>query len=83
MSLASSRRAWQVYVIIHRDGGQRSDHFKMELQGLTAQPTMEAELVAAALTMEEEAVFCFISPHTLIHLAWCIGRWHAIDLSTL
>ena len=32
--------------------------FKVELQGLTAQPTMEAELVAAALTMKEEAVFC-------------------------
>ena len=32
--------------------------FKVELQGLTAQPTMEAELVAAALTMTEEAVFC-------------------------
>ena len=32
--------------------------FKVELQGMTAQPTMEAELVAAALTMKEEAVFC-------------------------
>ena len=32
--------------------------FKVELQGLTAQPTMESELVAAALTMKEEAVFC-------------------------
>ena len=32
--------------------------FKVELQGLTAQPTMKAELVAAALTMKEEAVFC-------------------------
>ena len=31
--------------------------FKVELQGLTAQPTVEAELVAAALTMKEEAVF--------------------------
>ena len=31
--------------------------FKVELQGLTAQPTMEAELVAANLTMKEEAVF--------------------------
>ena len=31
--------------------------FKVELQGLTAQSTMEAELVAAALTMKE-AVFC-------------------------
>ena len=31
---------------------------KVELQGLTAQPTMEAKLVAAALTMNEEAVFC-------------------------
>ena len=31
--------------------------FKVGLQGLTAQPTMEAELVAAALTMKEEAVF--------------------------
>ena len=30
--------------------------FKMELQGLTAQPTMEAELVAVALAMKEEAV---------------------------
>ena len=32
--------------------------FKVELQGLTAHPTMEAKLVAAALTMKEEAVFC-------------------------
>ena len=32
--------------------------FKVELQGLTAQPTMEAELVAVALTMKEKAVFC-------------------------
>ena len=31
--------------------------FKVELQGLTAQPTMGAELVAVALTMKEEAVF--------------------------
>ena len=31
--------------------------FKLGLQGLTAQSTMEAELVAAALTMKE-AVFC-------------------------
>ena len=32
--------------------------FKVELQGLTAQPPMEAELVAVALTMMGEAVFC-------------------------
>ena len=32
--------------------------FKVGLQGLTAQPTMEAELVAAAPAMKEEAVFC-------------------------
>ena len=32
--------------------------FKVEIQALTAQPTMEAELVAAALKMKEEAVFC-------------------------
>ena len=31
--------------------------FKVELQGLTAQPTMEVELVAVALTMKGEAVF--------------------------
>ena len=31
---------------------------KVELQGLTAQSTMEAEPVAAALTMKDEAVFC-------------------------
>ena len=31
--------------------------FKVELQGLTAQPTMEAELVVVALTTKEEAVF--------------------------
>ena len=31
--------------------------FKVELQGLTAQPTKEAELVAVALTMKEEVVF--------------------------
>ena len=30
--------------------------FKVELEGLTAQPTMEAELVAMALAMKEEAV---------------------------
>ena len=32
--------------------------FKVGLQGLTAQSTMEAELVAAALVMKDEAVFC-------------------------
>ena len=31
--------------------------FKVGIQGLTAQSTMEAELMVAALTMEE-AVFC-------------------------
>ena len=33
VSLTSSRRAWQVYVIIHRDGGQRSDHFQSRTTG--------------------------------------------------
>ena len=32
--------------------------FKVELEGLTAQHTMETELVAVALTMKEEEVFC-------------------------
>ena len=32
--------------------------FKAGLQGLTAQSTMEAELMAAALAMKDEAVFC-------------------------
>ena len=32
--------------------------FKVGLQGLTAQSTMEAELVTAALAMKEEAVYC-------------------------
>ena len=32
--------------------------FKVELQGLTAQYTMEAELMAVALTMKQEAVLC-------------------------
>ena len=32
--------------------------FKVGLQELTAQSTMEAELVAAALAMKDEAVFC-------------------------
>ena len=32
--------------------------FKADLQGLTAQPAIEAELVAVALTMKEEAVLC-------------------------
>ena len=32
--------------------------FRVGLQGLTAQSTMEAELVGAALTMKEEVVFC-------------------------
>ena len=58
MSLTSSRKPWQVYVIIHRDGSHAPIIFQVELEGLTAQPTMEAELVAAALTMKEEAVFC-------------------------
>ena len=31
--------------------------FKVELQRLSAQPTIEAELVEVALTMKEEAVF--------------------------
>ena len=33
MSLTSSRRAWQVYVIIHRAGGQCSDHFQSGTTG--------------------------------------------------
>ena len=41
--------------------------FKVELEGLTAQPTMEAELVAAALAMKDEAVFCF---HTISGLSF-------------
>ena len=32
--------------------------FKVGLQGLTAQSTMEAELVAVALAMKDETVFC-------------------------
>ena len=32
--------------------------FKVGLQGLTAQSTMEAELVAAALAMKDEVIFC-------------------------
>ena len=32
--------------------------FKVGLQGLTAQSTMEAELVTAARVMKDEAVFC-------------------------
>ena len=32
--------------------------FRVGLQGLTAKPTMETELVAVALTMKEQAVFC-------------------------
>ena len=32
--------------------------FKVGLQGLTAQSAVEAELVAAALAMKDEAVFC-------------------------
>ena len=32
--------------------------FKVGLQGLTVQSTIKAELVAAALTMKDEAVFC-------------------------
>ena len=33
MSLTSSRRALEVYVIIHRDGGQRSDHIQSGTTG--------------------------------------------------
>ena len=33
VSLTSSRRTWQVYVIIYRDGGQRSDHFQIGTTG--------------------------------------------------
>ena len=32
--------------------------FKVGLQGLTAQSTMEEEVVGAALTIKKEAVFC-------------------------
>ena len=32
--------------------------FKVGLQGLTAQSTMEEDVVAATLTMKEKAVFC-------------------------
>ena len=46
-----------VYVIIHRDVADAPISFKVGLQGLTAQSTLEAELVAAALAMKE-AVFC-------------------------
>ena len=47
----------QFYVIIHRDVGNAPISFKVGLQGLTAQSTMETELVAAALTIKE-ALFC-------------------------
>ena len=40
--------------------------FKVRLQGLTAQSTMEAELVAAALAMKDEAVFCSNSMSGLV-----------------
>ena len=33
MSLSSSRRAWQIYVIVYCDGGQRSDHFQSGTTG--------------------------------------------------
>ena len=33
VSLTYSRGAWQVYVIIHRDGGQRSDHYQSGTTG--------------------------------------------------
>ena len=57
MSLTSSRNTWQVYVIKHRDGGHAPVISQVELEGLTAQPTTEADFVAATLTMKEEAVF--------------------------
>ena len=60
MSRPLSRRPWQVYAIIHRDVGQRSDHLQSGPTGLTAQSTMEAELVVAALAMKKAAVFCSI-----------------------
>ena len=43
------------YIVTPTDA---STIFKMGLQGLTAQSTMEAEFVAAALAMKDEAVFC-------------------------
>ena len=43
------------YIVTLTDG---PTIFKVGLQGLSAQSTMEAELVAAALAMEDEAVFC-------------------------
>ena len=41
--------------------------FRVGLQRLTAQSTMEAELVAAALAMKDEAVFC---PNTMSGLGF-------------
>ena len=51
--------------------------FKVGLQGLTAQSTMEAELVAAALAMKE-AVFCF----NMIKELGFSTRFHSVPLYT-
>ena len=46
-----------INIVVHRCSRGGLISFKVALQGLTAQSTMEAEVVAAALTMKE-AVFC-------------------------
>ena len=58
LELGSKPRQREVYIMFSNNmlsNGPIS--FKVGIQGLTAQSTMEAELVAAALTMKE-AVFC-------------------------
>ena len=46
------------YLVIHRDVGQHPDQLQGGTAGLTAQSSMEAEIVREALAMKEEAVFC-------------------------
>ena len=58
MFLKSSRRAWQVYVIIHRDGGQRSDHFQSETTGTDRTAHDGGRARGGGSTMKEEAIFC-------------------------
>ena len=50
------RQTPSYYAIKHRDIGQRPDWLQGGTEGLTVQPTMEAGLVAAALTNEEGGV---------------------------
>lgn len=52
-TLGELRRQWQAYVFKYHHAVNTPVSFKVDMRRLTAQLTMEAEHVAAALTMKE------------------------------